>query len=157
MSVAFRRENDDEHLEPKFEIPIAPGPNLVTARGLRLIQARLAELDEQIAATAEEEAVKTLKRDHRYWGTRLATAEVVPVPDDEEVAIGSRVTFMLDGKRRTIDITGGDEADAAHDRIAFSAPLARTLIGLAPGETADFAGRTDAIEVLESGPAPDAD
>ncbi len=157
MSVAFRRENDDEHLEPKFEIPIAPGPNLVTARGLRLIQSRLAELDAQIVATDDEDTLKTLKRDHRYWGTRLSTAEVVPVPDTEEVAIGSRVTFMLNGKRRTIDITGGDEADAARDRIAFSAPLARALIGLASGETADFAGRTDAIEVLETGPAPDAD
>ena len=37
MSVAFRRESDEEHLEPKFEIPIPPGPNLVTARGLALI------------------------------------------------------------------------------------------------------------------------
>ncbi|MFD1787766.1 GreA/GreB family elongation factor [Sphingomonas floccifaciens] len=157
MSVAFRRESDDEHLEPKFEIPIAPGPNLVTARGLRLIQAKLADLDAQIAATTDDDALKALKRNHRYWGTRLSTAEIVDVPDEDEVAIGSRVTFTLDGKRRTIDITGGDEADAAQNRIAFSAPLARTLIGLAPGETADFAGRSDAIEVLETGPAPDAD
>ena len=37
MSVAFRRESDEEHLEPKFELPIPPGPNLVTARGLALI------------------------------------------------------------------------------------------------------------------------
>ena len=34
MSVAFRRESDDEHKEPKFDIPIPPGPNLVTRRGL---------------------------------------------------------------------------------------------------------------------------
>lgn len=158
MSVAFRRETDDEHLEPKFEIPIAPGPNLVTPRGLRLIRQKLDELDARIAAAGEdEEALKALRRDHRYWGTRLTTAEVVPPPDDEEVAIGSRVTFLLDGKRRTITITGGDEADAAHDRIAFSAPLARALIGLAPGETGDFAGRVDAVEVVETGPAPDTD
>ena len=44
MSVAFRREGDEEHLEPKFEIPIPPGPNLVTSRGLALIGARVAEL-----------------------------------------------------------------------------------------------------------------
>ncbi|KQN25211.1 nucleoside diphosphate kinase [Sphingomonas sp. Leaf33] len=157
MSVAFRRENDDEHLEPKFEIPIAPGPNLVTPRGRRLIEARLADLDTQIAGATNEDAAKALKRDHRYWGTRLTTAEVVAMPDDAEVAIGSRVAFTLEGKHRTIDITGGDEADAAQNRIAFSAPLARALIGLAPGETADFAGRPDAIEVLETGPAPDAD
>ena len=38
MSVAFRRESDDEHKEPKFDIPIPPGPNLVTERGLKLIE-----------------------------------------------------------------------------------------------------------------------
>ena len=27
MSVAFRRESDEEHLEPIFEIPLPPGPN----------------------------------------------------------------------------------------------------------------------------------
>ena len=39
MSVAFCRESDEEHLEPKFELPIPPGPNLVTPRGLALIEA----------------------------------------------------------------------------------------------------------------------
>ena len=27
MSVAFRRESDEEHKEPKFEIPLPSGPN----------------------------------------------------------------------------------------------------------------------------------
>jgi len=157
MSVAFRRESDDEHLEPKFEIPIAPGPNLVTARGLRLIRAQLAVLDDEMERATTDEARASLRRDARYWNTRLSTAEVVAVPGDEEVAIGSRVVFRLNGARRTITIVGGDEADVASNRIAFSAPLARALIGLAPGETGDFAGRADAVEVLETGPAPDAD
>ena len=39
MSVAFRRESDEEHLEPKFELPIPPGPNLVTPRGAELTRA----------------------------------------------------------------------------------------------------------------------
>ena len=26
MSVAFRRDSDEEHLEPKFAVPIPPGP-----------------------------------------------------------------------------------------------------------------------------------
>ena len=45
MSVAFRRESDEEHLEPKFELPIPPGPTLVTARGQAQIRARVAELE----------------------------------------------------------------------------------------------------------------
>ena len=157
MSVAFRRESDDEHLEPKFEVPIAPGPNLVTRRGLRQIEAKLADLDAAIASQADETARTALKRDHRYWGTRLSTAHVVPPAGDEEVAIGSRVTFRRDGKIRTIDIVGGDEADAASDRIAFAAPLARALIGLARGETTDFAGKPDGLEVLETARSPDKD
>jgi transcription elongation GreA/GreB family factor len=154
MSVAFRRENDDEHLELGFEVPIAPGPNLVTVRGLRQIEARLAELDAAIARESGE-ALTALKRDHRYWGTRLSTADVVPAAGDEEVAIGSRVTFRMGGRTRSIDIVGGDEADASTDRIAFAAPLARALIGLAPGEFADFGGKPDALEVLETEPSPD--
>ena len=157
MSVAFRRETDDEHLEPRFEVPIAPGPNLVTPRGLRRIEAKLAELDAAIAAATGEEAIKTLRRDQRYWATRQSTAEVVLSPGGDEVAIGSRVTFRLRDTTRTIDIVGGDEADATSDRVAFAAPLSRAMIGLAPGETADFGGTPDAIEVLETAPSPDED
>ena len=47
MSVAFRREGDEEHLEPKFELPIPPGPNLVTARGAALIGQRVVEIEAQ--------------------------------------------------------------------------------------------------------------
>ena len=50
MSVAFRRENDDEHLEPTFELPIPPGPNLVTARGLALIQQTAAAMEDALDA-----------------------------------------------------------------------------------------------------------
>lgn len=154
MSVAFRRESDDEHLEPRFEIPIAPGPNVVTPRGLRQIEAKLAHFDLAIAATDDAEAIKALRRDHRYWGTRLSSAVVAPAPPEDGVAIGSRVTFRLDGAVRTIDIVGGDEADG-ESRIAFAAPLARAMIGAEVGECVDFGGREDAIEILETQAAPD--
>ena len=29
MSVAFRRDSDEEHKEPRFELPIPVGPNLL--------------------------------------------------------------------------------------------------------------------------------
>ena len=75
MSVAFRRESDDEHLEPKFELPIPPGPNLVTARGLGLLETKVAELEAALPALTEEEPRKKHLRELRYWRTRLATAE----------------------------------------------------------------------------------
>lgn len=144
MSVAFRRESDEEHLEPKFELPIPPGPNLVTPRGLTMIRDRVADLERRIAA-APADARDALKRDLRYWNTRAATAELAPPPESDEAGIGTRVRFRLNGQSRMLEIVGHDEADPAADRIAFSAPLARALIGAIPGEQLDFAGRTDAI------------
>tara|TARA_A100001391_G_scaffold48685_1_gene28950 strand:+ start:14159 stop:14371 length:213 start_codon:yes stop_codon:yes gene_type:complete len=70
MSVAFRREGDDEHLEPKFELPIPPGPNLVTARGLAQIHAKVAELEAALAGLSDETEIAARKRDLRYWHTR---------------------------------------------------------------------------------------
>ena len=70
MSVAFRRESDEEHLEPKFELPIPPGPNLVTARGLRLIEEKVAALEARLAEELSEEERKAVLRDARYWRAR---------------------------------------------------------------------------------------
>ena len=111
MSVAFRRDGDEEHLEPKFEIPIPPGPNLVTARGLALIAARVSALEAQLADTQDETAIKSLKRDLRYWQTRQITAQLVPVPSGETVEIGTRVRFRLNGTERTLAIVGDDQDD----------------------------------------------
>jgi transcription elongation GreA/GreB family factor len=149
MSVAFRRDGDDEHLEPKFEIPIPPGPNLVTPRGLALIGEKLAALEADLAKGGEETQINALKREIRYWTTRQITAELVPAPDGSMVAIGTRVGFMLNGKRRDLSIVGDDEADPAQGSIAFSAPLARALIGGEAGELLPFSGKDDSIEVLE--------
>jgi transcription elongation GreA/GreB family factor len=148
MSVAFRRESDEEHKEPRFELPIPPGPNLVTAAGYRQAEARVAELKEKVAAETDEGRLAEAQRDLRYWNTRLATAEIAPPPPEGEAAFGSRVTFRLNGQLRTIHIVGDDEADPANGKIAFSAPLARALIGAGPGDYSDFAGKADAIEIV---------
>jgi transcription elongation GreA/GreB family factor len=151
VSVAFRRESDEEHKEPRFEIPLPPGPNLVTPAGLAQTDQRVAELEARALSETDEARVEEAKRDLRYWRTRLATAEIAPSPPEDEVAFGSRVTFRLRGSVRTIDIVGDDEADPGGGRIAFSAPLARALIGGGAGDTADFGGEADAIEILEIG------
>lgn len=152
MSVAFRRDGDDEHLEPKFEIPIPPGPNLVTARGKTLIDTRVAALEAEIAR-AEPERMEALKRDLRYWQTRQVTAEVVPVPSGETVEIGTTVAFRQNGKVRQLTIVGDDEADPAAGRVSFASPLARALIGAEVGEVVDWAGKEAAIEVVAITPA----
>lgn len=148
MSVAFRRESDEEHKEPRFELPIPLGPNLVTAAGLAQTQAKAAEFEAAVAAEPNAELRAPLERQLRYWRTRLATAELAPPPPSDEAAFGSRVTFRLNGETRSLDIVGDDEADPANGRIAFSAPLARALIGAGPGDFSDFGGKPDAIEVM---------
>ncbi len=76
MSVAFRRESDEEHLEPRFELPIPPGPNLVTPRGLALIEAEVAAREAALRDITDAEARKPVERELRYWQTRRATAEL---------------------------------------------------------------------------------
>lgn len=149
MSVAFRREGDDEHLEPKFELPLPAGPNLVTPAGLDLIRRRITELEGTIRGLTDETALKAAKRDLRYWQTRLSTADVQPEPVGDKVAFGSRVRFALDAKQREVTIVGHDEAEPANGHLAFSAPLARALMGAQVGDLVDFNGREEVIEVLE--------
>ena len=148
MSVAFRRESDEEHKEPRFELPIPVGPNLVTAAGLKQAKDRVAELEALVSAEQNEVRLAELQRDLRYWRTRLATAQPGPPPPEGEAGFGSRVHFRLNGALQAIDIVGHDEADPAAGKIAFSAPLARALIGAGPGDFSDFGGQADAIEIV---------
>ena len=153
MSVAFRRESDEEHKEPRFELPIPAGPNLVTARGLAAIEARVAALEaDEALAGKDAAAIEDHKRTLRYWRTRLATAQPAGAPDDGAVGFGTRVRFRLNGAERAIEIVGDDEADPNAGRLAFSAPLARAMMGCEAGETIDFAGKADAVLVLEVTP-----
>jgi transcription elongation GreA/GreB family factor len=148
MSVAFRRESDDDHKEPEFELPIAVGPNWVTPRGLRLLGEDVARLEADIAQTADEEVRKKLQRRLRYFHTRQSTADVQAPSADGSVGIGSRVTYRLNNAEKTITIVGGDEADPALGCVAFSAPLARALMGGEAGERMEYQDREDAIEIV---------
>ena len=148
MSVAFRRESDEEHLEPKFELPIPVGPNLVTRAGKSLIDQRIAAIEQDIAAATGDD-VAPLRRDLRYWHTRQATAVVTAAPADGSVGFGTIVTVRMRGRTRDIALVGDDEADPNADRIDFGAPLARALMRAEPGDLLPFGGAEDAIEVLD--------
>lgn len=137
MSVAFRRDCDEEHLEPKFELPLPPGPNLVTARGHALIEQRNQALDAEMDSGPSPERREELLRERRYWRSRLATAQIAPVPSADKVAIGTRVTIEQAGRTRDLAIVGHDESDPDAGRIAFGAPLARSLIGCEVGDEID--------------------
>lgn len=148
MSVAFRRESDEEHKEPKFELPIPSGPNLVTARGRILIDEKVMALEAEIAIQTEEALLEALKRDLRYWHTRQTTAKLAPTPTMTSVAFGTRVEIRLKGATRTLDIVGSDEAEPGSGRVAFTAPLARAILGAEIRDYCEFGGNEDAIEIV---------
>lgn len=152
MSVAFRRDGDEEHLEPKFEVPIPPGPNRVTQQGLALIEERARHFEALVASETDETALAAAKRDLRYWKARRASAEFMPPADGNVVAFGTRVTFRLGGQERTIAIVGHDEADAASGKVAFTAPLPRAMMDAEEGESVDFNGKPEAIEIVRVEP-----
>ncbi len=60
---------------------------------------------------------------------------------------GARVRVRVNGAERVLEIVGGDEADPGSGRIAFSAPLARALIGAGAGDEVAFGTAT--VEVVE--------
>lgn len=155
MSVAFRREGDDEHLEPKFELPLPPGPNLVTPRGLALIGSKVAELEAMLPTLTDETALTATRRTLRYWRTRLATAQLMDMPDCSHVAFGCRVTIRMNGKQRTIAIVGDDEANPKKGLLAFSAPLCRAIMDAGVGEEVPFGDSGALIEILEIAPLED--
>ncbi|HEY6816410.1 MAG TPA: GreA/GreB family elongation factor, partial [Croceibacterium sp.] len=132
----------------KFELPIPPGPNLVTARGLALIAERITALEAAIAATPDEAARKPLQRDLRYWTARQVSAALAPPPAGDKVEFGVAVTFRLRGAAKTFRLVGDDEADPAAGLLSFNAPLARAMMGAEPGDFAAFGDEDDAIEVV---------
>jgi transcription elongation GreA/GreB family factor len=161
MSRAFVKEDDGSRPEVLPDLPVSTLPNLVTPRGLRLIEARLAELETALAADPDEAQAARLRRDLRYWRLRHATARLTaPDPSDPSAQFGSRVTYRSeDGATHSVTITGEDEADPASGHIAWPAPLARALTGAIPGASVTFNRPTGAseLEVLSVEPAADED
>ena len=148
MSVAFRRDSDEEHLEPKFELPIPAGLNLVTARGLALIEQRIAKLQSSLGTASDEATVTAIKRDLRYWHTRQITAEIANVPAGDKVEFGVGARVILNGKARMLWIVGDDEADPAAGMISFKAPLSRAMFGAKVGDSLPFGDVEDALRIV---------
>ena len=158
MSRAFVKEADGaEAVEELPDRPIGPERNLVTARGLAMIEAEVARLRSLLAeARAKEDRseVAHVARDLRYWTARQASAELAPLPDRaDEVRFGHEVTIERDdGRRQRFRIVGTDEADPAKGSISYIAPLARSLIGKRIGDVVR-AGASDAEIVAIELPA----
>lgn len=166
MSRAFVKEGSGE-LDPLPDLPVSPHPNHVTPRGLAALRRRLADRQADLAALRvradrlDRLPEAAAERDIRYLEARLRSAILVEPPETlEEVAFGLAVTVRDEaGTETRWEITGEDEADATLNRIAPHSPLARALLGAAPGD--EVAWRRPAgtihLEIVKIAHVADAD
>jgi transcription elongation GreA/GreB family factor len=156
MSSAFTKDSDDGGALPEpGERHVSTHRNLVTRRGLALIDAELAALREEhhTAETAgDRERIALTSRDLRYWTARRETAEVSePEPGSDTVRFGMSVTVSgEDGASHVWKIVGEDEADAKHGTISHVSPMALALFGKKAGEAASVNGRDWEIVAVDS-------
>lgn len=150
MSRGFVKEDDQEEapfIPPRAALPDGV-PNHVTPRGLSLLVQERAMLEaERAAATGSDHERRRAQAeiDGRLalLNERIVTARVVEPGDSAPrvVRFGSTVTFShtagrLQGRTFTFTIVGVDEADVKKGLIAFTAPLARVLMGKRKGGVA---------------------
>lgn len=160
MSVAFVREDSaadaqEVSLPPR---PISPFPNLVTALGLKALQAAETAAREAVSAAEAMEsgperrqALEKGLRDLEYFSERVRSAELRPAPADlEAVSFGVTVTILRDGERRqSFRMVGEDEADPRSGSISYVSPLARLLARKRVGDVVELDGRE--VEILGIG------
>jgi len=146
MSRAF--VNEDSVVQQLPDRPISEHPNLVTERGLALIEKQLETARREYGeaqAAGDREALAKAGRDLRYWNARRTTAQVrAPEPATGTVQFGNKVTIARDdGRTQSFRIVGEDEADPARGSVSYVSPLARALLGKHVGDTIT-AGRAEA-------------
>ncbi|MCP3753008.1 GreA/GreB family elongation factor [Pseudomonas sp. SBB6] len=143
MSRAFVNEDQAAaQASQPVERRISEQPNHVTARGLTLLQQRLAELNSLRSELlsqgdqADQQRLAEIERDLRYFSARVQSAQVVaPATSHEKVQIGSRVLFVDEqGQQHQVQLVGEDQAYAASGLINWGSPLGRALLGAAPGD-----------------------
>lgn len=148
MSKAFTKEPEGGDVYDDLpDRPISPH-NLVTQKGLDLIEAELARLHDAHAAAHDADdkpLLAKINRDLRYWTSRRATAQVMEAPSDAtEVHFGSKVTLKRDdGRRQTYTIVGEDEANPNEGTLSYVSPVAQAIMGKPVGETVQ-AGASEA-------------
>jgi transcription elongation factor GreB len=148
VSKAFTK--DDSAAEvlvvPRAPLP-AGAPNYVTARGLQKLHAEQDELEAQRAkldAADPSDRVPLLNALTQRLAAlheRISIAHVIAGGNQPqgEVRFGATVVVRnAQGKDAEYQIVGVDEADATLGMVAFTAPLARALLGKRVGESVEL-------------------
>jgi len=151
MSRVFAHEPDAPPSAELTERPVSRHPNLVTAAGLRKIDAELARLQgARMAAAGDDATIATIERDLRYWRLRRASARLIEPPAEPSVVrfgVNVRLRFQ-DGSERLLRIVGEDEAEPSNSLVSWTSPVATSLIGRLRGDAVELFGQKAAIVEL---------
>jgi transcription elongation factor GreB len=161
MSRAFTKEDSWEEpiIPPRPPLPDGV-PNYVTPRGLALLRDEQARLEaerlrlEDVEDDGARKMRVVLARRLADLAGRIATAEVIDPArqSHDSVRFGARVTLRdARGETRVLQIVGVDESDPDNGLVAFTAPIARSMLGCGVGDTATLhaAGGDEKLTIVE--------
>ena len=139
MSRGFVKEDDLEHAGTDVpERPVSQHPNYVTLNGYSQLEKLANDLEKKrldLGRKKDDQAamqqLAMVNRDLRYVSARLKSALVTqPDVDSQSVVFGATVTVEDEtGDSHTYEIVGEDEADIKANKISYTSPLGRALIG----------------------------
>ena len=149
MSRGFVKEDDLEHAGTDVpERQISPHPNYVTVNGYAQLEKQATELEKQrqLLSAKKDDAtaiaqLAVINRDLRYVAARLENALITrPDSSAQQVLFGATVTVEdEEGNSYTYEIVGEDEADIKANKVSWTSPLAKALIGHKIGESVVWA------------------
>ena len=153
MSRGFDKEDDLEHAGTDVpERLISAQTNYVTENGYCILvqQANALELQRKVLSTKKDDQqaqqqLAVVNRDLRYIAARLESAQVVKTSTNKSnvsslVLFGATVIVEDEsGSKHSYEIVGEDEADIKANKISWTSPLAKALIGQKIGETVMWA------------------
>ncbi len=148
MSRAFIKEDNKQDIPfvpPRADLPKGV-TNYVTPFGLKQLMDEKEMLFTDLKQVNESNdlgkvnAIKVINIKLQRLEERIVTAQVIDPEkhDNSKVRFGSTVLLQIgrSAKTRKLQIVGVDEADLKMNKIAFTSPLAKSLINKTVGENA---------------------
>ena len=139
MSRAFVKENDLEHAGIDIpERPISSLSNYVTPFGYRELEKKIIELEliRQNYIDSEDVSIiqkkMRVERDLRYFASRFNSAILVDPSNQPKdlILFSAKVDVLTESEDNlTFEIVGEDESDIQNNKISYTSPLAKSLIG----------------------------
>jgi len=161
MSRGFVKEGDQE------EIPVIPPRaalpqgvmNYVTPNGHQELLQEKEDLENEKRNLSDKNE-RERRQDKMFidgkiklLNQRINSARIISLEgqDSDEVRFGATVKFNNGKKELQFQIVGVDEANIKKRKIAFTAPIAKALIGKKVGEVAEFkrGSQVQKLKVLE--------